>query len=223
MKKLVKNPSILISLISASLYLLGISFYQGYAKVLNFSDTQFPLTVDKTLFQGFISVANLWSKTTLWLIIIAESILVLSLLLKYISKRIKTYSLNRESLLKTQNNYEKDSFVNFSLIMLHYSLMILIIFFSLMFILKSSENAGTATGKNFLKISIDGRIKPIEIIFKDGKVYKGCIPIVCNQHECNWSQGHFLTGDTRRNWLRYLQHWRRYLGTANIPDTRSAY
>ena len=42
-------------------------------------------------------------------------------------------------------------------------------------------------------------------------------------HDRNWSQGHFLTGDTRRNWLRYLQHWRRYLGTANIPDTRSAY
>lgn len=116
-KKMTKHSSLIITLASAMLYLLGVTFYQGYLGEFSLSESQFPLSIDQILFNGFISVTYMSPKSLLWLIVASEGTLLVALISTFFIKQVtnKFPMFDRFNQSNDNENNKKDgSFVSFA-------------------------------------------------------------------------------------------------------------
>lgn len=58
-----------LPIVMASLYLLGLTFHQGFLLEFGIEETLFPLSVDRTLFQGFVALMTLGAKPLYYAVI----------------------------------------------------------------------------------------------------------------------------------------------------------
>jgi len=91
-----KQASVIITLVTATLYTLGLTFYQGYLFELGVEETLFPLTVDRTLFQGFVSITTMGAKALAYLYLTALSVTIVAMVGSAFSQQIKTHKVARK-------------------------------------------------------------------------------------------------------------------------------
>ncbi|GAB5391150.1 MAG: hypothetical protein Altm1KO_06680 [Alteromonas macleodii] len=71
---MLKHASIIISLVLASFYGLGLSYHMSYLYELGIEESQFQLTLDRIFFQGFMSTMEFSSKGVIWFLLASLSI-----------------------------------------------------------------------------------------------------------------------------------------------------
>lgn len=202
-KNEIKNTAILLSLITSSFYIFGLTYYQGYLGYWGIEDSLFPLAFEQTLFQGFVGVSHLSLKITLqlllflvvvWLVVVAFS--AFSIFTKFSQKSedlISTWltrqtndslSINRlESMATTITKMEKDKSVKFVSNLVVMTNSFLIGFISIIFLLFAAQYLGNAAAEtNFKKFKENGYRK-IDIVHKTLGTLKGTT-ILCNESYC---------------------------------------
>lgn len=185
---MLKHASIIITLSTAVLYVLGLSYYQAYLKFLGVDETQFPLQIDRVLFQGFVSSVNMGASGLVWFYLTSLGVVIITLLGLVIFKFIKEHKLI--TLIKKwfspdkPNPKDKNNFIEFAIKIFEYAAGILIVFFLTLLVIIASSNVGEEAAKNMINQCNSGQLKKHNIIIPDdSKSVTGC-SIVCNSEQC---------------------------------------
>ncbi len=75
---MLKHASIVISILLASLYSIGLTFHQGYLRTLGIEETQFQLSLDGLFFQGFFATTDLSTGAIVWLVMAASGVVIVA-------------------------------------------------------------------------------------------------------------------------------------------------
>ena len=59
----IKNLSLILALLTSSLYVYGLTFHQGFLRFWGIEETMFALSLERTLFQGFVASSYFATKT----------------------------------------------------------------------------------------------------------------------------------------------------------------
>lgn len=142
-----KHASIIITLSSACLYVLGLTFYQSYLISISIEETRFPLTFDRVLFQGFVSSITMGFKALLWLYLTAVGVVFVAVISRVMMALLKEHWLlsRIKSLFRDDRNKEKDdkgSFLELAIKIFEYLASVFFIFLAVYLVILASANVG---------------------------------------------------------------------------------
>lgn len=191
---MIKHLSIIITLITATLYVLGLTYYQSFLRSLGIEETQFPLSIDRVLFQGFVSSANMGFKALVWFYLTAFGVVAVALVGMFVFDLFKEHKLlkliNDKRVLQKNETKAKSSFTDFALKMFEYVSGVLVVFIGVFVVLIVSDNIGKEAAKNTIEKCANGELpQQIVRLANKQKEVSGC-PIVCNSSQCA-----YLTAD----------------------------
>ena len=84
-----------LPIVTAGLYLLGLTYHQGFLEGFGIEETLFPLSVDRTLFQGFVASMMLGAKPFFYSLVAASAIFLTAVLGALISSSQRVRALVR--------------------------------------------------------------------------------------------------------------------------------
>lgn len=84
---MLKHASVIISFITAALYTLGFTYHQGYLHDFGITDSMFTLSIDQTVFKGFLSLSTMGATAIVWFFLAAEGVLLTALIGSAIVKK----------------------------------------------------------------------------------------------------------------------------------------
>lgn len=107
MKTEIKHLSLILALLTSCLYVYGLTFHQGFLRYWGLEETMFPLSVERTLFQGFVASSYFATKTVFPLFAFTVVFFILMVLFSLMEKVIqnkrgfekiaKIFSSNKQS------------------------------------------------------------------------------------------------------------------------------
>lgn len=183
---MLKHAATIISISLASLYAVGLSFYQGYLSGLGIEETQFPLAIDRVFFQGFVSSVMLGIQPSFYLFVVA-AIAPMTLTISYdLYTFLKRYDVFNEflSIFKPKKQYKAHPLIAYlSKVSLGVLLFVTAIYAAFVIVHKSHV-LGEEQAKNTRARLLAGEL-PVKKVYlkKDGNVLKG-VSIVCNGSQC---------------------------------------
>lgn len=191
----------LLPLVTAGFYLFGISYHQGYLSELGIEETLFPLTIDRTLFEGFIAAFTMGMPGLLFALLAAETIFVVSeMLVLFSSLRFvqeKVSAIRRVFNVSKKDDAPKErlhSFSDFSLRMLVILAMVSITLGGVMLLAYLSDKSGRKVADRFKEKYSQNAYSPKTINFNSGGNPVVGILIECNASYCAyWSNGKAIT------------------------------
>jgi len=185
---MLKHASIIITLTTAILYTLGLTFYQGYLFELGVEETQFPLTVDRTLFQGFISITTMGAKAIVYLYLTALCVTIVAMVGNIFLEQIKTHMVAKKIaglFSSTSEETEiKEGFMSFSLKVAENASYLILFFFFGLVVLVLCEKAGQEAAIEFKQRCERGEIYPVSISLKNSEEVFAGYSIVCSNWQC---------------------------------------
>jgi len=180
---MLKHASIIITIITASLYTLGLNLHSGYLLELGIEETLFQLSFHRALFQGFVSTMQLGGPAVVWLLISSEIILFLVISGSFavswgFSK--KWFNIPKLQLPNTLNNKS----VNIGQLLFVSSCVLFIGYMFLLAVIMLSTKAGKDSAIR-LKDNINNNlVTPHLITFKNKDQPITGYPVVCNSNQC---------------------------------------
>ena len=182
---MLKHASVLISLSLALLYSLGLTFHQGFLKRLGIEETQFPLTLDRTFFQGFVSVLDIGSSLG-YLILAAEGVVIVALVGLFINEKISKFNWSKLFPSKAcKNDITKDnSFLVFSINVFMRIGLVFILYMGMLVVLIISEKSGNKYAEKLLEKIELNEVSPTEIHMKNGSKPITGYSVVCSNNQC---------------------------------------
>jgi hypothetical protein len=158
---------------TASLYLLGVLFYQGFTRTMGVEETLFPLTVDRTLFDGFFALLDLSAAQVGYFVLAAEIIALVAFAIILLSTSIRVRSFvgswfTRHTHRKAQTTTlepppQVTEFANFAVQMFVVAVVVLFVILGILLAGIFADKSGQATANNFLKKVEDGKHAPLDL------------------------------------------------------------
>ena len=192
---MLKHAAVFITLATAGLYTLGLAFHLGFLAELGIEETLFPLSLDRTLFQGFVSFTHMGVKAIVLLLVAAEGIVLVGLaanLVISLAKKSDWLENKTATLIERKNESSRpprSGFVQFAHKMLVYSSVLFIVFMGTLVVVFLSDIAGRESALKLKENVRNGLLKTTSIALKEGnKELKG-VSIVCNQNQCAYYVG----------------------------------
>ena len=197
---MLKYGSLVISITLAVLYCLGISFYQGFIGSFGIDETQFQLSVDRLFFQGFVALADMSTSGFIWLVAAASGVVIVAQLVTLAAVFISRYDFSRILplwLTESQGNKPEDHpFVEFSLKMFSYVILMFVSFLAILLVLIASDKSGKSYAEKY-KEAAASHPKLIVTIQTKGEQYKGR-SITCSETQCAyWLKDHSIVLNKR--------------------------
>lgn len=112
LNKEIKNSALLIAIITASLYLHGLAFHQGFLRYWGIEDSMFPLSFEKTLVGGYVAYMHIGSKALGPLLLLFISIFVFTIIFNFVLKLFKQSKLLEVFHRKKKNDRPKTTSQN---------------------------------------------------------------------------------------------------------------
>lgn len=178
----------------ASLYFLGICFYQGFTRIMGVEETLFPISVDRTLFNGFFALLDLSIPQIGYFLLAAEIIALVAMTTVFLSSSIRVrsavgawlicHSHDKKTAAPLEAPSQVTTFANFSARMFVYAA---VIFFTFLGILLSgivADKSGQATANNFLRKIEDRRQPSVDLFLVGQNQPIVAYPILCSATHC---------------------------------------
>lgn len=185
---------------SAALYVLGLSFFQGFTQDLGLDETQFPITVDRTLFYGFFAVLDLGVEQIAPFLFAAEVIAFVAGGVLYISashrfqevvERMHNWGVKRQSSDKSDKSPEEISaFANFSLKMFLFAVIVFFVILGILLAGSLANNSGRAVAQKLLTNIEEGRQLQVELHIVGQAEPILSYPIICSSVHCAFLINH---------------------------------
>jgi len=202
-KSLLNHASVVISLTLAGMYALGLMYHLSYLKAFGIEETQFPFSIDRVFFQGFLAFANLTAPNIGFVIMCAAGVLITSwgaLIVFETTKRLDMFKSLFSSIQKLfvsepqqiQLNQALEGFANFSMKVFSYVVAGVLFYLSVLIVLVAAEHTGKEGAQRYMeKINAHGvPMDTLQVINAKGEIqeYKG-YSIICNVHQCAYFDG----------------------------------
>ena len=186
---MLKHASIVISIILAALYSIGLSFHQGYLRTLGIEETQFQLSIDRLFFQGFFATADLSTGAVVWLVMAASGVVIVAnlgvLLIEIVNKLELRKSIPSHLFSKKENNTNYP-FFEFSFRMFLYILVLFGVYLGILLVLIASDNSGTSHAEKFIERTENGDVKMKTVQFKNNADDYTGYSVICNDTQCSY-------------------------------------
>lgn len=105
-----------LPIVTAGLYLLGLTYHQGFLEGFNIEESLFPLSLDRTLFQGFVAFMTLSAKPLYYSLIAGAAIFLTGFMAAVISsnRRVRRLGHMLASKLRQPSNRDHCQKARFS-------------------------------------------------------------------------------------------------------------
>jgi len=189
---MLKHASVVISIILAALYSIGLSFHQGYLRTLGIEETQFQLSIDRLFFQGFFATADLSTGAVVWLVMAASGVVIVVnvgvLLIEIVNKlEVKKY-IPSQLFSKNENN-TNHPFFEFYFRMFLYIIVLFGVYLGILLVLIASDNSGTSYAEKFIERTENGDVKMKIVQFKNNSDDYTGFSVICNDTQCSYFKG----------------------------------
>jgi hypothetical protein len=186
-----KYTTIFITIITAALYALGLTFYQGYLGELGIEESLFPMAVDRTLFHGLIATTKMSFKAILWFLLAAEGVVLVAAISSFIFKIARKLispkiQLTPAASVATLGVEDNDNFLTFSYKVFAIAVATLLVYVGVLLILMAAGRAGKETAISFKENIESENGRRVSIIFKDDRPPMQASPVICNQYQCSY-------------------------------------
>ncbi|SKA02046.1 hypothetical protein SAMN02745119_02359 [Trichlorobacter thiogenes] len=198
---MLKHASVIISMITATLYTLGLTFHQGYLREFGINDSLFPLSIDQTIFQGFVSLSTMGASAVVWFFVAAELVLVTALIGEFIINRvnkIRQVTPSNFTSDKSESNinegiYDINKFSGFSYRMLILATALLVLFIGILFALIASDKSGKEAALRFKENAASDKLFKSTILLKAGNKSTDGYIITSSQNQVAYFAGNETT------------------------------
>jgi len=203
---MVKHASILVSIVLACFYVIGLVSYRSFLGEFGLNDTQFPLTVDRVFFHGFLSLSFMTLKSAIYLALAAACVMLIAGLVSLVFSiaEKKKIDLNFLRLLKNNNadkrgslyRFSKNIFLYFSIALVAYSLML--------FSITITSAAGVDLADSFIANTAKDDYKKQAIKLKGNDETLGGYVIVCSLSQCAYyvGDGSLVVNNADVEWVK---------------------
>ncbi len=184
---MLKHASVIITLVTATLYTLGLVFYQAYLFELNIEETQFPLTVDRVLFQGFVSATSMGATAIAYLYLTALGVITVAMVGDIILERVKDHKIAKKitSIFSvSEETKELGGFLGFSFTILKKASYLFVFFMLGLAVLVLCEKAGQESAIEFKERCKNGKNYSVTITMKNTPEKIVGYPVVCSNQQC---------------------------------------
>lgn len=185
-----------LPIVTAGLYLLGLTYHQGFLEGFGIEETLFPISIDRTLFQGFIAFVTLSAKPFAYSFVAAMAILTTAFLGAIISSNdcIKRWGSTLSSKLKKTSQKkplsERASWVlDKAGTVAIYILVATLIYFSLLVVAISATQSGKEQASNFIANFAKSNDGYVIVYFENEKKPITAKPIFCSTSHCAYWLG----------------------------------
>jgi len=185
----IKNLSLILALVTASLYVFGLTYHQSYLLYWGLEESLFELSFERTLFQGFIATSSFGANALVGLVGISAICFLGALLIQEARSRINqkkwfiSFSKKIDAITQAKSNSETPKSVKLSAIFLAISLWLLVAFIVLLLLLIVAGHFGERAAKNQLKAFSKPENKRHLISLK-GEPPINASPIICSNKHC---------------------------------------
>jgi len=203
MKSVLNHASVVISLVLASFYGLGLMYHLSFLAAFGIEETQFPLSIDRIFYQGFFAFAELTAPNIMFVVLCASGVLTtayMAILNVEIAKRVnvgKSLLARMQHVLSTGDEKVElpaslVGFTQFSTKVFWYVSAGVLAYLSVLLVLIAAEHAGKANAQRYKdriknnEISMDSLL--VEVSKGELKPYEG-YSIVCNASQCAYFDG----------------------------------
>lgn len=203
MNRLLDHAPVLISLVLASFYGIGLMYHQSFLRAFGIEETQFPLSIDRTFYQGFFALAELTAPNIMFVILCAAGVVLtvyFATLFLVVAKRVNVakslltkvrdlFSSNSE---KVEFHPAIEKFTEFSTKVFWYVSAAVLSYLSVLLVLIAAEHAGKANAQRYKDKIANNEIAEDTLLVETSKgqleTYKG-YSIVCNTSQCAYFDG----------------------------------
>jgi hypothetical protein len=179
---------------TASLYVLGVCFYQGFMRTVGLDETQFPLTVDRTLFHGFFALLDLSAAQIGYFVLASEIIALVAFAIVLLSTSTRVRGAAGAWFTKKPGQEKKSEsveppqkiaeFASFSGQMLLFSAIVLFAILGILLAGIFADKSGQATANNFLKKVEEGKQPAVEVFLSGQDQPIKAYTILCSSTHC---------------------------------------
>jgi hypothetical protein len=184
---MLKHASVIISLLLAGLYALGLTFQQGYLRELGLEETQFALSIDRTFFQGFVSAIDMGSKGLGYLFLSAAGIVLIAELGVFIGdwiNRTDIYLKIKSAFMGNNSQVAESAFGKLSVKLFAYIGLAIVLYVLLLVALIMSGRSGEEYAKSFIKRTSKGVLHKQSIMLKSEEKPIVGYSIICSTLQC---------------------------------------
>jgi uncharacterized membrane protein len=185
-----------LPIVTAGLYLLGLTYYQGYLEGFGIEETLFPLSVDRTIFQGFVVFITLGAKPFSYLFIAAIAVFSTAILAALISsnQRIRGWGKLLTSRLRqpssvaplSKNAYQ---WIDKAGIVFIYVTVAFLIYLALLIVALTATQSGKEQASNFIENAKKTREGFVTLNFTNNATPITAKPILCSASHCAYWLG----------------------------------
>jgi hypothetical protein len=203
MKRILNHAPVLISLVLATFYALGLMYHHSFLKAFGIEETQFPLSIDRIFYQGFFAFAELTAPNVIFVVFCASGVVItayLAILVVELAKRINVVkpilSTLQKAFTKNTNKVELspalENFAEFSTKVFWYVCAGVLAYLSVLLVLIAAEHAGKANAKRYKDKIINNQVAidrlMVEVSKGEFESFEG-YSIVCNSLQCAYFDG----------------------------------
>lgn len=184
---MLKHASVIISLLLAGLYALGLTFQQGYLRELGIEETQFTLSIDRIFFQGFASAVDMGSKGLGYLFLSAAGIVLVAELGVFIGdwiNRTDVYLKIKSAFMDNNSQVSESAFGKLSVKLFAYISLAVFLYALLLAALLMSDRSGVEYAKSFIQRASKGILHKQSIMLKNEEKPIEGFSIICSTLQC---------------------------------------
>lgn len=191
-EKFFSDTTFILAFLTSASYVLGVTYCQGFLREFGLDDTQFTLSLDRYLFQGFVSFRDIGPRA-MWMLVFAVLCITLVILIYLIARKFlnrKSARKNNADEMRKDKAVEEESWIAFWADILFMGGGLFGAFFGVLVVALLSTSAGAKAAINYKKNMEKGVIKENCVEMKAPEDSFTGYLIVCSQSQCAyWNSG----------------------------------
>ena len=185
-----------LPIVTAGLYLLGLTYHQGFLAGFGIEETLFPLSIDRTLFQGFVALITFGAKPLVYSLVATLAIFFMAVLAAVISsnQRVRRWGRLLVSRLHQPSGRESlpesaTQWVDKAGTAVVYVAIIFFIFLALLVVAVVAEKSGKEQALHFIESAAKSKEGFVTLDFPDNIASVRGKPIFCSATHCAYWLG----------------------------------
>lgn len=183
-----------LPIVTAALYLFGVVFYQGFMRRMGLEESQFPLTVDRTIFNGLFALLDLSAPQLINFILATEIFTLVTFIIVFISTSVRVRSFFKKVPLSLPENTTSEAklsppapiteIANFAAKALALCLIVVFVILGILAASYFTDKSGQDVADAFIHKAEAGVRSPIELYLSGKSEPITAHIIVCSASHC---------------------------------------
>lgn len=185
-----------LPIVTAGLYLLGLTYHQGFLEGFGIEETLFPLSVDRTLFQGFVAFMTLGATPFAYSLVAAMAIAITAVLAAAISSNQRIRNWGHWLVTKFQQPSRAEplserapKWIDKAGALAIYLVIAFLIYLALLIVALAATKSGKEQASHFIEKSAKSKDGFVTLHFPNGAASVTGKPIFCSASHCAYWLG----------------------------------